>query len=480
MSKKKREQSPEGAAAAPTSQVRPLVPVMLIGISAVASMLALYQWMELLVVRAGGTAACAVNSVVNCQKVWEAPLASAVHNTLGVPVAGMGLVWALAAFGGSLVFAHGMLGGRSTSTAGAALKVIAWVGLISIPVLAAVAFSSGAVCILCLVTYVVVAAFALVALKLVPGGAVPKTELKGGVSWAGGLALVAYLVLLGPGLATPKKGGDAGGGTLGNLPSADLNTPKPQTPPTPQQPQQPQAPLSPEDQAVANFLARLSPLDQQVVSNGLAIYQNGTVPVASPPKARRIFGAEDAPIKVVEWVDFRCGACRNLNETMKELKRVAPSGSLSVEARNFPLDAECNPEVQRTDGSGISCTAAKASICLEPTKDYWKLRDRLFTPGITKAQIIEVASSGELGRAKLEQCLASPETAKALREDIEYAMAYDIHGTPMLVVNGKEISAGGSDAFLYALSLTNGNAQSPAFRSLPPPRAMSAHEGHGH
>ena len=99
---------------------------------------------------------------------------------------------------------------------------------------------------------------------------------------------------------------------------------------------------------------------------------------------------------------------------------------------------------------------------------------------IQAAQIIEVASSGDQSRKKLEQCLKSPDSERALREDIEYAMAYDIHGTPMLVVNGKEISAGGSETFLYALSLTNGNAQSPAFRALPPPRAMSAHEGHGH
>ena len=59
--------------------------------------LAVYQWRELFTIRAGGTAACSINETVNCATVWNSALASKVHDLLGMPVAGLGLVWALTA-----------------------------------------------------------------------------------------------------------------------------------------------------------------------------------------------------------------------------------------------------------------------------------------------------------------------------------------------------------------------------------------------
>jgi protein-disulfide isomerase len=482
MTKKKREQSAPTEPA--TGSLRPLVPVLLVGTAAVASLLALFQWMELLVVRAGGTAACKVSEVLDCQKIWETPFASGVHAALGIPVAGLGLVWALAALGASLAWTYQLLAGRSGAVTAAALKVVAWVGLASIPVLAAVSFNAGAVCLACLTTYAVVGGFALVALRQVPGGAWPKAALKGGALWAAGLAVAAYMALLGPGLATPKAA-PSGGGALANLPTPVKNpTQPPRENPTvvPARDLASAPPLSEQDQMVASFLQSLSAVEQQLVSNGVASFSTANPPAQSPPGPRRLYGAADAPVKVVEWVDFRCGACRNLNETMRELKRVAPEGSLSVEARNFPLDSECNPNVQMSDKLGIRCLAARASICLEPTKDFWKIRDRLFESqqSLTRDRILELASSGELSRLQLDACLQSPQTEQRLREDIDYAMRYNPQGTPLLVVNGRETNAGVAGPFLYALALTRGDATSQAFRVLPAPRAVDPHFGHNH
>ncbi len=496
MSKKKRDTlsaSTEPSARGTAAEVRPLVPALLIGISAVASLLALYQWMELLIVRAGGTAACAVNEVLDCQKVWDSPFASGIHNLLGVPVAGLGLVWAVAAFAVSLVWTYRLLSGGEARGPAAALKVVAWVGAASIPVFAGVAFGAGAVCLACLATYLVVAAFAVVALKMVPGGALPQGEaMKSGAIWAGGLIVAAYLVALGPGIATPKSGSAAEGGALSKLPTASNQTGSPTSPtaqkgpnttvPAHQTQSQSTAALSAEDQAIAQFLQSLSPQERQMVSNGIAMYAGASTPTQSPPSARRIYGNANAPVKVVEWVDFRCGACRYLNDTMKELKRVAPEGSLSIEARNFPLDSECNPNVQMSDKLGIRCTAAKATICLEQSKDYWTLRDRIFEnqQSLSKDKILEIASSGSVNRKDLEACIASPETNRKLQEDIEYAMRFNPQGTPLLVVNGRETMAGAAGPLLYALSLTGGNPNSPAFRTLPQARAMDPHAGHNH
>lgn len=483
MSKKKRDTlSPPADATSRDARgsVRPLVPALLLGISAVASMLALYQWMELLIVRAGGTAACNLNDVLDCAKVWDSPFASGIHSTFGIPVAGMGLVWGLAAFAVSLVWTYRLLAGGQSAGPAAALKLVAWIGAASIPVLGGVAFASGAVCLLCLATYVVVGAFALVAVKMVPGGAFPKGEgFKTGAMWTAGLMVAAYLVALGPGIATPKSGGgSASGSALAKLPASTPAQPSAGT----QAQSNPHAALSAEDQAIAQFLQSLSPQERQMVSNGIAMYAGASTPSQPPPAARRIYGSANAPVKVVEWVDFRCGACRYLNDTMRELKRVAPEGALSIEARNFPLDSECNPYVQMSDGLGARCAAAKATICLESQKDFWTLRDQIFATqqGMTKERVLQAASSGSMGRKDLEACIASPETTKKLQEDIEYAMRFNPQGTPLLVVNGRETMAGAAGPLLYALSLTGGNANSPAFRTLPQPRALDPHAGHNH
>jgi serine/threonine-protein kinase len=66
-------------------------------------------------------------------------------------------------------------------------------------------------------------------------------------------------------------------------------------------------------------------------------------------------------------------------------------------------------------------------------------------------------------------CVNSPETARRLADDIAYAKAYGIQGTPLVLVNGRE--APPATAFLSLLVWANGDANSPVFDLLPPPPA---------
>ena len=67
----------------------------------------------------------------------------------------------------------------------------------------------------------------------------------------------------------------------------------------------------------------------------------------------------------------------------------------------------------------------------------------------------------------LESCVASPETRTRLEEDIAYASRFASDGTPIVAVNGRK---GVSFApFLYALILTGGVPEHPAFANLPTP-----------
>lgn len=218
-----------------------------------------------------------------------------------------------------------------------------------------------------------------------------------------------------------------------------------------------------------------------MVSNAAAIY-GSSQPVTDVPEPRTQWGSKNAPVKIVEWVDIRCPHCRSLVETLHELKRVVPEGTMSIEARNYPLDSECNSYVGGSDRTGLRCMAAKAIICLEPTKSFWELRGKLFAEQatLTKERVLDIASSGELSRAELDKCLTSPDTNRALESDIRYAMKFNPEGTPLAVINGKTAMPFGP--VLYALVMAGGDVSSPLFKSLPAARleAMTGHEGHGH
>ncbi|MGA9524950.1 MAG: thioredoxin domain-containing protein, partial [Myxococcaceae bacterium] len=242
-----------------------------------------------------------------------------------------------------------------------------------------------------------------------------------------------------------------------------------------------QRPLTDGDRAAVQFIETLPPPEKQRLSNWMTLYRENKAPSGTAPAPRRLYGPADAKMKMVEWVDIRCGHCKNLNDTMNELKRAAPEGSFSLEARNFPLDSECNSHVQMSDGQGVRCTAAKAMICLEPTKDYWELRNSLFGAfsSLTKEKVLELASAGSMKRPELEACIASPDTAAKLKEDVDYAMKYNLQGTPLVVVNGREGFPG--PTFLYTMALTGAEATSPAFNALPAAAFVAdEHAGHNH
>ena len=428
----------------PEPSVRPLAPLLLLIFSAAESLLSLFQWMELWVVRAGGHSICTVNDVLNCEAVWASSFARRIQQLTQLPVAGLGLMWGATAFGLSVLLVHRLLAKKDARTAIAAIRIAAAAGALSCITFGVASARLGNLCLTCLGTYALVLAFALVAARGLPGALVPQgAELRRGLGWAAVLGVGAYLILLGPGMATAASE---------DKPITKLEPPHPQQPDTPGD--------SPLDQ----FLASLPAQEQQRISMSLAVYKRSPMPPAFPPRFRS--GPADAPVKIVDFTDIRCPHCRALDEALKEILQAAPPGSFSVEPRAYPLDGECNAAVAATDGTHVRCTAAKALICLETHPDYWAIRERLFAEQETLSldRVLELASSGSVGREELQKCISNPETTAHLKQDEAWASEYGIDGTPLVLLNGHQAPA--VPAFLYAMVLTGGNADAPAFTRL--------------
>ncbi|XXF77067.1 vitamin K epoxide reductase family protein [Myxococcaceae bacterium GXIMD 01537] len=441
----------------PPVPVRGAIALLVLGLA--ESVLSIVQWQQLLTLRAGGATVCGVSETVNCETVWNSAFASRLHELTGLPVAGLGLVWGLAATLLAALYLAWRKSGRAVRPAVNGLRLVAGAGVLSVAVFAAASAGSGAVCLLCLGTYALVVAFAAVAWKGLPGPLLPQAgEWGDALKWTVGLTAAAFVALLVPGSSTPRA----------SAAEALLPAAAPE-----------EGPLT-----LEKYLEKLSISEKQNVADALAMFRRAS-PQPAPGVARRRHGPVDAPVQLVEWTDSKCPHCKALVEALAVLKQRAPEGALSVEARHYPLDGACNPSMGNGGGPlgslSVRCVAAKVQICLEGAPDYWELRERLFgaQAALDTEMALSIGSSGSVPRTAMDACINNPDTTRKLLTDIEYAQKFDIHGTPLVVINGRE--APGYLPFLYSLILARGDTSAQAFQVLPAPRPMpSGGQGHAH
>jgi serine/threonine-protein kinase len=408
---------------------------------------AVYQWLELLVALEGGPVTCQVSATLDCTAVWFAPAAKAIHRLSGVPVAGWGVVWGLAAGVVTLRLALDRKAGRGLEAGVFGVRVVAVAGAVSVIGFLGVSLAEGVVCPSCLATYamvIVYAAFSVAGLR----ARTPRSVWVPGLTPAVLAVAAGWLLLLYPGIATPLRPEGQVAPDVSSPARADGSS------------------AAPED-ALSALVAKLPPRGAQALAKAVASLR-------SPPKnegiePRRRAGPADAPVLVTDFSDLRCGHCKNLAEALRAL-RERLEGRFAEDARYFPLSARCNPEVpeEMVDPSGARCFAAKALLCLEDRPAYFELRHRLFEAqaDLTVERVEELAEEvTAVGPDALAACVASPEVEQKLASDIEYAMRYDLKGTPLVLVNGREVP--GHPTILYALILARGDPDHPAFAQLP-------------
>jgi serine/threonine-protein kinase len=315
-------------------------------------------------------------------------------------------------------------------------------------------------CLGCAVTYLVVAAYSFIALLRWRALGLPR--IGPAVALAASATVAAFLLVLYPGLRTPRSSGEAGrksvesvaarfpeaGSTSAPATSASRETGDPRR-----------------EKLLRELVSSLDPALKQTLADSLAIYR-----AARPqplPQPRSLVGSTLAPVRITEFTDILCEHCASLTETLRTLRESVPPGSYSVDARQFPLDGRCNPLFQPGKGDEVRCVAAAVRICAEPTGKEPELAAALFSAqkGLTRQKALEIAGRFLPGD-ELRQCIDSSATRATLQQDIAAASQFESDGTPIVAINGRK---GTSFApFLYAMVLTKGNPDHAAFDGLPP------------
>jgi protein-disulfide isomerase len=147
-------------------------------------------------------------------------------------------------------------------------------------------------------------------------------------------------------------------------------------------------------------------------------------------------GPKDAPINVVVFSDFECPFCKNAARIIKQVA-ASDGKNLRFTFRHLPL------RMHRW-----ARTAAEATACaqLQNGQGFWKLHDMIFDNQATltvenaKSRVLEyVGTISELDLPKLQECLANKTSSAMVSEDIRFALANDITGTPTFFVNGYKV-----------------------------------------
>jgi len=419
----------------------------LVGLGAAAALGFLFLWLQLVLSRSGGAAFCASDAAASCTTAWDSPFASQIHRLSGLPLAGWGLVWGLSAFVLPLLALLRQAEGRPQPVLVSATRLVGAIGVAAVAVMLLASAVMGVFCVGCLAADMLIAGYAGIALfSWAPLGYPQLTR----AATLAGLAVVAgYLALLYPGLHTPKPAAEAGRAAISR---AATQAPAPAA----------GTGDAERDLQLVQLVDSLELPLKQTLSDALGIYRNAE-PISGPASVR----TSPAPVHITEWTDIRCEHCAELQKTLLTLRERTPPGSFSVEARQFPLDAECNSMIERAEDP-VRCLAARARICLAKHPKSDEFTGSLFArqKELTVSELYQIAAP-YMGRKALESCVGSPETKAQLEEDIAYAARFASDGTPIVAVNGRKGVS--FPPFLYAMVLTGGVAEHPVFARLPPP-----------
>lgn len=160
--------------------------------------------------------------------------------------------------------------------------------------------------------------------------------------------------------------------------------------------------------------------------------QSKVVVLLSPPRvqvaydAKRLRGNAKAPVMLVEFSDYQCPYCHQIEPTVKNL--IAKYGDkISLSYRDFPLTS-IHPNAM---------IAAEASRCALEQGKFWEYHDQLFTStSLEKNSLVDYARNLKMDDKQFESCLTTEKYKADIEKDEAEGRSAGVNGTPGFFING--------------------------------------------
>jgi protein-disulfide isomerase len=151
-------------------------------------------------------------------------------------------------------------------------------------------------------------------------------------------------------------------------------------------------------------------------------------------------GPANSPLLLVEFADFECPHCKEVQPTVERLLKDYPQARYV--AQPFPLRA-IHSEAEK---------AAETGACVEKiggNDAFFKYSDAVYTnqasltpQGSAAALQAGVVAAG-VDPAKVQSCVSQPSTKAAVDESVKLGTDLGVNSTPTLFVNGRNLPFGG-------------------------------------
>jgi protein-disulfide isomerase len=146
-------------------------------------------------------------------------------------------------------------------------------------------------------------------------------------------------------------------------------------------------------------------------------------------------GPANAKVVMVEYADFECPSCKQLDTILRTLLPKYPQVRLVY--KDYPL-------VQIHPWAMTAATAGRCAYKQNPT-GFWKFHDLLFdnqdliNPENAWQKMQDYAERAGLNPESLKVCMAAPETQTEVKRSMTEGEALHINNTPTIFVNGRRL-----------------------------------------
>lgn len=142
-----------------------------------------------------------------------------------------------------------------------------------------------------------------------------------------------------------------------------------------------------------------------------------------------IRGPKDAAVTIVEFADYECPYCQQVNPYLKKIEEQF-RGKVALSYKHFPLPM--HPDAMK---------ASEAANCAAAQGKFWEYHDLLFEGrNYASPRLKEYARTLRLDNAVFDQCLDSAQQQGAVQKDLAQAQLLGLTGTPSFFINGHFIS----------------------------------------
>jgi protein-disulfide isomerase len=152
-------------------------------------------------------------------------------------------------------------------------------------------------------------------------------------------------------------------------------------------------------------------------------------PKSDPSKPPQI-GGDDAPVTIVEFMDFECPPCKMAGKTIKKILETYPD-KVRLIFRNFP----------KVEKHPFAVRAAEAALCAHEQGKFWEYYKLLFENQrkLDEDALIRFGREIGLDMEGFQGCLLLNEAAKRVMADMELGLELGVRKVPTFFINGRKI-----------------------------------------